>query len=764
MLDRLDLDIDGSGRTEYGVQYLWAVAFSGILALVLVGRFFQLQVVKGGEYERLAQINYISDERVPARRGVIKDRQGRVVARNIDAHHLTITPHYLKEPEKTLPLLRELLGLTNTEYASLQQRIEEGSVKEKRFNPISVARDLVAGSCPFDSAELKLVDEVPHLWCPECGGVWHELPAGAQKCPNDKRPLKPGGAGHALHCSACGSSWLPPGEHAARCPVDGATLERPTTNLQCPMCKRRFNSEQAIITANLHRLPGVRLVTEMRREYPYRYRLSHVLGYMNEVNREDMEKWPGAYRPGDWIGRTGIERAMEEALRGQSGEEVSVRDSRGASQDPELLKKLFRGLGGTKAVPGQTVVLTLDVELQGIIKDAMRYHRSGAVVVMEAATGEVLALYSKPSFDPNIWSGRLTREAKREVDENPYGPLYDKALTAYAPGSIFKVVTSLAALDTGVVAPSWHTTCPGFYTFGGRRFRCHARGGHGGDIALEEALMLSCDVYYYQVGELMGMDVLSRYSHEVFRLGEPTGIELNERVGRVPTKEWHRQQPLGWQPGFTLSVSVGQGSLLTTPLQMARVYAAIANGGKVMRARIVKRLEDAGGNVTRTFQPEVERTLPFSEQHLAAVRRGLERVVNDPDRGTARSARLENVIFAGKTGTAEAPQSRKGASEEVAEWLKQDHAWFAAYAPIEDPQIVVVVFVEHGGSGGQMAAPVAQHVIDQYFRRGLGKVVPRAGSHDARRAGAGADAPSAAPDAAPARRDVPRPMGEEELP
>lgn len=763
MLDRLDLDIDGSERTEYGVQYRWAVVLSAILSLVLIGRFFQLQVVKGGEYERLAQINYISDERVPARRGIIKDRQGRVVARNIDAHHLTITPHYLKEPDKTLPLLRDLLALTNVEYATLQQRLEEGSAKEKRFNPITVARDLVAGSCPFDSAELELVDEVPHMWCPDCGGVWYELPDGARKCPNDKRALKPDASGHALTCSACGSSWLRPGEDATHCPMDGTSLERRTTNLQCPVCKRRFNSEQAIVSANLHRLPGVRLVTEMRREYPYRYRLSHVLGYMNEVNRADIDKWPTIYRPGDWIGRTGIERGMEDVLRGESGEEVSVRDSRGASQDPEVLKKLFRGLGGTKAVPGQTVVLTLDVELQGIIKDAMRYHRSGAVVVMEANTGEVLGLYSKPSFDPNVWSGRLTREAKREVDENPYGPLYDKALNAFAPGSIFKVVTSLAALDAGVITPIWDTVCPGYYMFGGRKFRCHARGGHGSDIALEESLMLSCDVYYYQVGEMMGMDVLSRYSRDVFRLGEHTGIELNERVGRIPTKEWHRQQPSGWQPGFTLSNSVGQGALLVTPLQMARIYAAIGNGGKMMRAHIVRRLEDADGNVTRTFQPEVERMLPFSEKNMEAVRRGLERVVNDTDRGTARSARLENVIYAGKTGTAEARQSRKGASEEVATWLKQDHAWFAAYAPAADAQIVVIVFVEHGGSGGQMAAPVAQHIIDQYFRRGLGKApapTPRAVDEPEAHPAIDGDTP----DEPDAPLPVRKPMGDEELP
>ena len=728
MLERLELDISGRDRTEYTVQYRWAVLFVTIGCMILFYRFFHLQVLRGSEYERLAQINYISDERVPARRGLIKDRNGRVLARNIDAHHLSITPHYLKEPDKTLPLLRDLLGLTNTEYAELKGRIEEGSTKQKRFNPIVVAKDLVSTHCPFDSAELELTEDEPYLWCPECGAAYHELERGQKRCRYDKHKLKADAQRAVRSCSTCGAAYVEPPTDggAAMCPRDGTTLEVRTTNLKCPVCQRRFNNEAAILSANLHRLPGVRLSTEMRREYPYRYRLSHVLGYMNEVNPKDLDTWPGVYRPGEYIGRTGIERALEPVLRGSSGEEVSVRDSTGLSKDPAQLKKLFRGLRGVKAQPGQTVVLTIDVELQKIIKDALRYHRSAGAVVLDPRTGEVLGMYSKPSFDPNVWSGRLTAAAKREVDENPYAPMYNKTLHAYAPGSIFKVVTSLSGLDAGVITPSWSVTCPGYYLFGGRKFRCHNRGGHGEGITLEESLVLSCDVYYYQLGELLGMDVLERYSRDVFRLAEHTGIELDERLGRVPSKEWHREHsPAGWQPGFTLSTAVGQGALQVSPLQMARVYMALVNGGKMLRVRIVKQLEDADGNITRRFQPEVERTLPFAEQQITAIRRGLERVVNDEEHGTARASRLESVIFAGKTGTAEAKMFRKGASDEVSAWLKQDHAWFAAYAPAQDPQIVVVVFVEHGGSGGHEAAPVAQQIIDQYFRRGLGQAPPK---------------------------------------
>lgn len=704
-------------RIETRSNYQWALLFSLIAFLVILFRFFTLQVISGDKYQKLATINHIGSERIPARRGMIKDRQGRILAKNIDTHHLSVIPHYLKNPDEELLLLRDLLAWTNEEFDSIKHRISVASEREKQFNRIVIQRDLTAAHCPFDHGLLELREEVEFRWCAECGRRYESLLPDQQKCSHDKKKLTFAADGMSAACQHCGTEYV----RVSTCPHDHNVLRERTTNLVCPICKRNFDNQVAMIVANLHLLPGVYLNTEMRREYPYRNRVSHVLGYMNEVNADDMEMWPGVYRPGDFIGRTGIERAMEDVLRGKNGRDTFVKDQRGAQQESEELKAIVAELKGQPAIGGDHVWLTIDTELQRIVKDAFRYQKSGAVVAMDPMTGEVLAMYSKPGFDPNVWSGRLTGDVKKEYDNNYYAPLINKALTAYAPGSIFKPVTALAGLREGEVTHKSAVTCPGYYEFGGRRFRCHNRGGHGENIDLVASLMLSCDIYYYKLGEVLGMDRLERYARDVFLLGHETGIELPERSGRVPSKEWYRKYAaIGWQPGFTLSVSVGQGALTTTPVQMARMYSALVNGGVLYRPYIVRQLEDENGNITRRFRPEVQAQLPFDEQQIRLIEEGLIAVVNDPENGTAYSARLEDVVMAGKTGTAEAKVLQKGVPDDVAAWYLQDHAWFVGYAPVTSPQIVVVVFVEHGGGGGKVAAPVAQRVIDQFFKKGLG--------------------------------------------
>lgn len=698
-------------------RYQWALLVALIAFLVILFRFFTLQVIRGDRYEKLATINHIGSERIPARRGMIKDRQGRILAKNIDTHHLSVIPHYLKDPEQELLLLRDLLAWTNEEYQSIKQRIAVASEREKQFNRIVIQRDLTATHCPFDHGVLELKEEVEFRWCAECGRRYESLSTDQQKCSHDKKKLTFSPDGMSAACQHCGTEYV----RVSTCPHDHSVLRERTTNLVCPICQRRFDNQVAMIVANLHLLPGVYLNTEMRREYPFRNRVSHVLGYMNEANAEDMAKWPGMYRPGDFIGRTGIERAMEEVLRGKNGRDTFVKDQKGAQQESDELKAIVAELKGEPAVGGHHVWLTIDTELQRIVKDAFRYQKSGAVVAMDPMTGEVLAMYSKPGFDPNVWSGRLTGDVKKEYDNNYYAPMINKALTAYAPGSIFKPVTALAGLREGEVTAKSTVTCPGYYEFGGRRFRCHDRGGHGENIDLVASLMLSCDIYYYKLGEVLGMDRLESYSRDVFLLGQETGIELPERSGRVPSKEWYRKYAaIGWQPGFTLSVSVGQGALTTTPVQMARLYSALINGGFLYRPYIVRQLEDENGNITRRFRPEVQAELPFEAQQIRLIEEGLIAVVNNPEHGTAYSAHLEDVVMAGKTGTAEAKVMQKGVPDDVAAWYLQDHAWFVGYAPVTSPQIVVVVFVEHGGSGGKIAAPVAQRVIDQFFKKGLG--------------------------------------------
>jgi penicillin-binding protein 2 len=689
---------------------------------IILGRFFYLQVIEGGRYEELSRIHHVGRERLPARRGVIKDSRGRPVARNIANHQLSIIPHYFKHADKELALLRDLLAWSDERVAEVKAKLAENADENRRFNKVVVERGLVSTRCPHDQAELELTEPHSERWCSQCGRHLLALDANNPVCEAGHR-LDVAEHGEVAACSKCGT------EHSSlpTCPYDGNALEDRTTILRCPVCKRRFNNEEAVVRSHLHDLPGVYIDTEMRRHYPDRDLLGHVLGYMNQVNAKDIEQHPDTYKAGDFIGRVGVERSFEDVLRGEHGIEVFVKDARGLRLDEHSLPEDVSQAQGRPAQNGQNVWLTIDMDLQRIARAALRYHRSGAIVVMDPHTGEVLAMHSKPGYDPNVWSGRLTAQVKSEYDNNPYAPMLNKATTGYAPGSIYKVITALAGLREGVIDYDTEWDCPGYYEFGGRRFRCHKRSGHGPDIHLDDSLILSCDVYYYILGETLGMDRLQHYAHDVFLLGQKTGIDISEQPGRVPSKDWYRKYgSIGWQPGFTLSTAVGQGAVTTSPLQMARLYSALVNGGIVYRPLIVRQFEDENGNVTRRFRPEIQATLPFEQKQLEAIQQALVSVVNDVEHGTAAGIRMDSLVIAGKTGTAEAKMVVRGANEDLARWLEQDHAWFAGYAPAADPQIVVAVFVEHGGSGGKVAAPVARTVIEEYFKRGLGVIdLPR---------------------------------------
>ncbi|MEC9072942.1 MAG: penicillin-binding transpeptidase domain-containing protein, partial [Myxococcota bacterium] len=429
---------------------------------------------------------------------------------------------------------------------------------------------------------------------------------------------------------------------------------------------------------------------------------------------EDRKKSPGVYALRDMIGRSGVERAMEKTLRGKAGKALFVRDDRGHRRLSEETDDVGSGEAFERAVPGNDVWLALDMELQKEVSRSFRYYKSGGAVMLDVDSGGVLALYSKPGFDPNVWSGRLTREVWEETNANPYTPLINKAVSPYAPGSVYKIVTGLAGLTEETVTAETTIDCSGFYEYGGRRFHCHYLPGHG-SVNLTEALKYSCDVYFYRLGEMLGMDTLAEYG-ALLGYGELTGVQIGERRGRLPTRHWHAEETsLGWQPGFTLSTAIGQGSLTASPLQVAKSYVAMANGGELLDLNVVDRCEDEDGSVTRRFERSINRTLPFAAMDMAVVHQGLVDVVNAPD-GTASEMALETILMAGKTGTAEAAQMRRGASPEMKRWLEEDHAWFAAYAPADDPKIVVVVFVEHGGSGSKRAAPIARRIVQSWER------------------------------------------------
>lgn len=479
-------------------------------------------------------------------------------------------------------------------------------------------------------------------------------------------------------------------------------------------------SQVAQIEAHQLDLPGVEVRVNAHRYYPFHSVGAHTVGFLGEigqVEQEELEKF--GYRSGDYIGRMGLERAYESALRGSPGVDRVVVDAAGNRQGEAQTEFLIGEYQHVAPVAGRDLTTTLDIELMLIIEEAMRDKAAGSVVALDPRDGSVLALYSKPGFNPNSWTGRLSTQEKRRNDSDPYKPMIDKSVNSYFPGSVYKVVGSLAALEEGLMQRDDEAYCPGFYRFGGRRFRCWKRAGHG-HTDVVEALAGSCDVYYYKAAEQLGIDKLAEYSYR-FGFGEVTGIGINsESAGRVPTKEWHRKNsPDGYQYGFALNTVIGQGDTLVSPLQMALAYAAIANGGDLYYPRLLKSVSTRDGDVLFDYAPRRRKRIDFDPKHLEAIRQGLHDAVNI-DGGTAYSVRLEDVIVAGKTGTAQVHKiGNVRVANENKEFRFRDHAWFASYAPYENPELVVIVFLKHGGHGGSDAAPVAMEIYRKYFDRDL---------------------------------------------
>ncbi|MCB9506036.1 MAG: penicillin-binding protein 2 [Myxococcales bacterium] len=468
-------------------------------------------------------------------------------------------------------------------------------------------------------------------------------------------------------------------------------------------------------------LPGVYISVSQQRNYPYDSLTAHLVGFMNEVRDDelaDLEAY--GYHPGDYVGRTGIERAYEPILRGAPGLLRQVVDVDGDVQPEAVNRQLLGSYRDIDSVAGRNLHLTVDIELQSLIESAMADSLSGAVVAIDPRDGAILGMYSKPGFNPNAWSGRLSEQEKRMSDNDPFHPMLDKTVLSYFPASTFKVITAIAALEEGVVDSEDEIECPGYLDYGNRRFHCWNRYGHG-DVNLREALAHSCDVYFYQLGLQLGIDTLAQYASEL-GLGERPGLGFNgESAGVVPTREWHDEHsPGGFQYGFTVNTSVGQGDTRTSPLQMALAYAAFANGGTLYYPRVVDSVTTADGDVIFDYPPRVRNELSFAPEHIAQIVEGLDAVVNDPE-GTAYEQRLPYMHVVGKTGTAQVRslETVRLLNGQVIHW-DRDHAWFVAFAPRDNPQIVVAVFLEHGGQGSSAAAPVAMRVIDSYFRQILG--------------------------------------------
>jgi len=453
-----------------------------------------------------------------------------------------------------------------------------------------------------------------------------------------------------------------------------------------PLVVHRDASPSAVARLEEHAayLTGVSVVTDAVRQYPHKSLASHVIGYVREIGPEELQRPEYAgYRPRDLIGKAGVEKVAERALRGVDGGDQIEVDARG---------RRVRTLGTVAPEPGHDVWLTIDAGIQQAAEEALG-DRAGAVVALDPWTGDILALASHPTYDLNIFSGALTPEKWRALT-GPGEPQHNRAITAcYPPGSVFKIVTAAAALEAGVVNERSRYLCTGVLRLGGWRLRCWKRTGHG-TVDFLRGFAQSCNVMFATLGRDVGADRLAEMARNL-GLGERTGIELpQEAAGLVPSPDWKRRvRHQAWFPGDTCQMAIGQGEVLVTPLQIARMVAVIANGGQLVRPHVIAKIEGYDDYVP----PSIERRVGLRPETIALIRAGMEGVVSPG--GTASRIATPKYKIAGKTGTAEAPGG-------------QPHAWFAGFAPADHPRIAVAVIVEHAGGGSVNAAPIARHVFD----------------------------------------------------
>ena len=442
-------------------------------------------------------------------------------------------------------------------------------------------------------------------------------------------------------------------------------------------------------------LPGVVIEVEPQRVYPTSTFAAHLLGYVREVSDEQMKQ--GRYRRGDMIGQSGLERLLDEYLRGRDG---------GERIEVDALGRQVQVMRREEPNPGAQVITTVDRRIQEAAERAMA-GKSGAVVVLDPRSGDILALTSSPAFALDRFTGNLDREEWLKLVRDPLSPLMNRALQSqYAPGSVFKIIVAAAGLQEGSLTPMDRIYCNGQFHLGQWAFKDWKEGGHG-HVDTRSALIHSCNIFFYQAGLKVGPEAIARYA-QAFGFGAATGVDLvGEKPGLVPFRTGKRRADgRPWQAGDTVNMSIGQGQLLVTPIQVARMMAAVANGGILWQPRLVQRVERVNGSIAYATSTKMTGHVDLSPVVLAFLQHALSGVVNEG--GTGAAARIPGIEVAGKTGTAQSVAKSDSAKG-------QDHAWFASFAPVHDPQVVVVVLVERGGKGGQVAAPIAHQIYQAIF-------------------------------------------------
>jgi len=457
--------------------------------------------------------------------------------------------------------------------------------------------------------------------------------------------------------------------------------------------------EVAKVEAHRIYLPGVTIQIEPKRNYPYGKMIAHMLGYVSEISDEELKnKELKSYSPGDNIGRYGLERAYETFLRGKDGEKRVEVDAMGRE---------VRTLEIIEPIPGNNLYLNVNLDIQLAVEKAFENKKGGCIAV-ETKTGAVLALVSRPSFDPNKFASGITKEDWKAITTDKLHPLQNRVTQGrYPPGSTFKIVSALKVLEEGIINERTSFSCRGGFPFGNRVFKCWKKGGHG-SVSVHRGIVESCDVFFYNVGLKLGVDRIHEMS-EAIGLGKITGIDLpGEKNGLVPSTAW-KQKTYGqpWYEGETVSVSIGQGAVWLSPIQLVQLSTFVANEGVTFKPQIVNRIVSTEGKTIKTFEPVMNANAKLKKEVFKIVKEGMRGVVNEQS-GTAHGSHLQNISMGGKTGTAQSV-GEKGKN-------LGDHAWFIAFAPVDDPAVSISVLVEYGGHGSSAAAPVAKLIAETLFK------------------------------------------------
>jgi penicillin-binding protein 2 len=627
---------DPEEAKDYLPRYKYIYALLAFTFITFVMRLWYLQVFQGEELRLFSEKNRFKIKKIQAPRGMIIDREGRILVDNFPGFEVSITPQYATELEKTADSISPILNIPAERIVKL---VKTEKRKNGPFRPVVIKNNLSRD--------------------------------------------------------------------------DVARLDR-----------LRINN------------PGLDISMTIQRTYLLKDSGAQLFGYVGEISKNELPKYNKNLRPdekfeqGDIVGKNGLELVYDKELRGLSGRDFIQVDARGREIKSLSVPELIGDVSLTREpVPGNTLMLTIDKDIQDAAHKAfVDRERIGGVVALNPKNGEILAWVNGPSFDPTEFSKGISAKMWNDLINHPFKPLRNKVIQDhFPPGSTFKAIVALAALQEKEITKNSTVFCPGFYKFGRRVYHCHQKRGHG-YVNVTQALEQSCDVFFYKMGLALGIDKIAKYARS-FGFGKRTGINMvNEVPGLVPTEEW-KQKTFGepWQPGENLSNAIGQGFFLTTALQLAQAFTSFANIGPVYQPHFIKKILNINGTVVEELKPElkfdpvagVNTEVTVSRENMELIKEGLWMVGNGAQ-GTARWHKVANTEISGKTGTVQlfTLSADQVFADCKARPIKQrHHGWYVAYAPSKDPEIVVSVLAEHACSGSGGAAPIARDIIEAYMKK-----------------------------------------------